>query len=202
MIIKKTERGILTIIDDYEGIIIEIIIDEDNSSDIILKHYSQNNIDLYSSVVDIALDLFDKKKKIDDFIENLGSVLSNKMYVLIHYLQQRLKDLYFIASSCGKMVKIGFSTQVDKRLALLKKNTPFNIDMIKYIEAAGMYEKDIHRLFRKNNIKFDMKFDGSTEWFHLDDKVKSFIENVNIEKLNKKYGSNKTKSRKTKDEVY
>lgn len=202
MTIKKTERGILAIIDDYKDIIIEIDMDKDSSSEIILKHNINNSIDLYSYAVDIAFDLFDKKNKIDDFIENLGSILSNKMYVLIEYLESKLKDLYFIASSCGNMVKIGFSNQVDKRFVTLKKNTPFNIDMIKYIEGAGIYEKDIHRLFKKKNIKFDMKFDGSTEWFHLDDKVKSFIKDISIEKLDKKYGSNKAKSRKTKDKVH
>ena len=97
-------------------------------------------------------------------------------------------NLYFIIDDTKTKVKIGRSKNVDNRFKKLKSSTPFDIELLKTIDNGGMYESYLHKEFEDNNLVFREPFDGFTEWFYIDDKLNKFIYNIDLKKLQNKYG--------------
>jgi hypothetical protein len=161
--------------------------------------------DLFISIKEDVIEYYHNYKSQTDLLLKIGeyqTYIFNNYDINKKYLYHRLAllfnhidenetsgDLYFMIDDTMTKVKIGRSYNVDKRFIQLKRNTPFNISLLKVIECGGMFEKKIHKSFEHCNLRFDKPFDGSTEWFFIDDKLNKFISSIDNKKLIKKYGS-------------
>jgi len=147
-----------------------------------LKHNYKNHHDLIEDI---------EKKYISlewDFNDYKNFNIKKSLLEVMEHFLTSTQHLYFITSTDMEYVKIGISNNVDKRLKQLKKSTPFDIELYKSVDYGGVYEHSLHTTYKSNNTTFDTAFDGSTEWFILDDKLKRYIDSVDIKKLKKKYG--------------
>ena len=86
--------------------------------------------------------------------------------------------LYALRSECGRMVKIGISNNHKQRHSILKRKTPFSFICVELYHGDGSLiatlEKVLHDLMTP--VKFDSKFDGSTEWREWDDRLPIWFE--------------------------
>jgi hypothetical protein len=167
----------------------EYIIKEDNlfislkEGDIKYNHKYNNNLDLLLRIGDYQQHIWN----------NIGLLYSSwvwdELNKLFNHIDKCLdSNLYFIIDDTKTKVKIGRSRNVDKRFKQLKSTTPFDIELLKVIDNGGMYESYLHKEFIDNNLSFSNPFDGFTEWFYIDDKLNRFIYNIDLKKLQKKYG--------------
>ena len=78
--------------------------------------------------------------------------------------------IYFLHAPDYKLIKIGYSTNVKKRIAALKGNMPFiKLKCLKIIDGDPWHEKKLHYDFR------DLQFKDRSEWFKAEGKLLSFI---------------------------
>lgn len=165
--------------------------------------YQIKEEELFISIKEDAIEYYHKYEDITDLLLKIGeyqTYIINNYDINRMYLHHRLAllynhidtneasgDLYFMIDDTMTKVKIGRSYNVDKRFIQLKRQTPFNISLLKVIEGGAIYENKIHKSFEHCNLIFDEKFDGSSEWFYIDDKLNKFISTMDIKKLQKKY---------------
>ena len=165
--------------------------------------YQIKEEDLFISIKEDVIEYYHKYKDITNLLLKIGeyqTYIFNNYDINKKYLYHRLAllfnhidanetsgDLYFMIDDTMTKVKIGRSHYVDKRFNQLKRNTPFNISLLKVIEDGAIYENKIHKSFEHCNLRFYEPFDGSTEWFYIDDKLNKFISTMDIKKLQKKY---------------
>ena len=94
------------------------------------------------------------------------------------YDQTKKGYLYALKSKCGKMVKIGISNNLKRRLGRLKLATPFEWECVKVVCGHGSgiakLEKKIHSITEQ--VAFDARFDGYTEWRAWDDRILEWID--------------------------
>jgi hypothetical protein len=96
-----------------------------------------------------------------------------------------IQHLYFIESDFG--IKIGISKNVEKRYLQIK-NYAGDIKVLKVINYAGNFEKNIHDKFKHLNIRDNSEI--GVEWFNKDAELYNFIENINTSKqLSKMFGT-------------
>ena len=85
--------------------------------------------------------------------------------------------LYALRSECGTMMKIGISNNYKRRIAKLKRVTPFNFSLIGVISGSGIcvskIESAIHLI--TNQCRFESPFDGFTEWRRWDDRITAWL---------------------------
>jgi hypothetical protein len=165
------------------------IIEENNlfisikEGDIEYNHKYNNNLDLLLRIGEYQQHIWN----------NIGLLYSSWVWDELNKLFNHIdkcinKNLYFIIDDTKTKVKIGRSKDIDKRFKQLKSATPFDIEILKTIDNGGMYESYLHKEFDDNNLTFSKPFDGFTEWFYIDDKLNKFIYNIDLKKLEKKYG--------------
>lgn len=65
-------------------------------------------------------------------------------------------------------IKIGFSQEPKKRLKILDYNSPYGLKMIGYIDGDRKLEKEIHKKFKKYNIR--------GEWFQPSEAILDYLE--------------------------
>lgn len=85
--------------------------------------------------------------------------------------------LYMLRSRCGCFMKIGITKNPKKRLADLRYNTPFELDMVAYsFFEEGSHARDLEKAFHNlcKSAKFK-GFCGATEWFKYDNTVYEVI---------------------------
>jgi hypothetical protein len=70
--------------------------------------------------------------------------------------------LYIIQSSNNGCFKIGRSKHPEKRLRQLQTGSPYKLKLILVLENEGVYEKSLHNLFPKREIRC------KGEWFDFD----------------------------------
>ena len=70
--------------------------------------------------------------------------------------------LYIIQSSNNGCFKIGRSKHPEKRLKQLQTGSPYKLKLVLVLKNEGAYEKSLHRLFPKREIKC------KGEWFDFD----------------------------------
>ena len=78
--------------------------------------------------------------------------------------------VYFI--KCENAVKIGYTTDVERRLIQLQTSSPSEMVLLYAFEAEPECEKRLHRKFRKHSIR--------NEWFCLCDDILSEIERIKV----------------------
>lgn len=73
--------------------------------------------------------------------------------------------VYSMLSECGRYLKVGISGSLDKRIANLKLDTPFDFSVYSLFKTGGKnamkIEKDIHGRYERAGFS---GFQGSTEW--------------------------------------
>lgn len=93
-------------------------------------------------------------------------------------------SLYILKSEFG--YKIGVTTNIEHRVSRIKASCGFEIQP-EYVSRevsrniAYYWEKKFHEMFKDKNIKFDAKFDGSTEFFNLSPEDLNLVKNHPLE---------------------
>ena len=73
--------------------------------------------------------------------------------------------IYFIQQ--GKFVKIGYSSDPQKRLAGMQTSAPIKLKLLGTIPGSYKTEKTLHEEYQKQKVK-----KGGSEWFRFDGKLK------------------------------
>ena len=123
-----------------------------------------------------------------DYYDIERGILSCLLMCGLKYRLEKEKHLYFLEADNG-LIKIGISSNVDKRISKLEYDLKTNIRLLKYLPNKAPYEKLLHDIYTNDNIIYK----GQTEWFHPTNKLIRFISYVNeknidyyVEKDNKK----------------
>lgn len=96
-----------------------------------------------------------------------------------------VRDLYFMKSDFG--IKIGVSKRVDKRLIEVKRYAP-SVEIYKVIKNGGAFEANLHKKFKKHNIKNNPIY--GVEWFYTNDDLLNFIDEIdNVTDLVSEFGT-------------
>jgi len=85
-----------------------------------------------------------------------------------------VKHLYFMQSNFG--IKIGVSKNCENRLMQIHKYAPES-KILKVIPYASNFENEIHKKFKRQNIKGNTTY--GIEWFFINDDLLEFIDQVN-----------------------
>lgn len=84
--------------------------------------------------------------------------------------------IYCLLSDCGSMIKIGITSDIERRHSLLRLYTPFGFSLLASREMTGesafILEKGIKKEFQSAGLS---GFNGCTEWLVYDERI---IENV------------------------
>ena len=98
------------------------------------------------------------------------------------YDKEKLGFVYFLVSDCFRFIKCGISNCPDKRICSLRETTPFSFTQIACYAfrkgaVAFKVESTIKSLY-SNQSAFQHpfkcnRFDGYTEWYSMDDKLLS-----------------------------
>jgi len=83
----------------------------------------------------------------------------------------RNKDLYFIQCGNDGPIKIGISSNTDKRLFELEPFSPYELRILKIVKNGGQgLERKLHKKFADLRLK--------NEWFEPDKKLLEYIKNL------------------------
>lgn len=73
--------------------------------------------------------------------------------------------MYVLRSECGTFVKVGISNSSERRIAKLRKSTPFDFCVIEKLCSDGEEARCRERYFKKTHRSAMFRgFDGATEW--------------------------------------
>jgi hypothetical protein len=118
-----------------------------NLSDAYLKKLITKNSDI--KFKDVTQKMLDKKRE----------------QVLLKRTLEEKGKVYFIR--CGDAVKIGFSTNIKKRLSRLQSANPFQLECIAWFKGTRMEERELHIVFEEYHIR--------GEWFLYNNKVREYL---------------------------
>ena len=133
---------------------------------------------------------YSKKKKLLNLLKHLSQLtdkIGDREKMLVYQLYEIVEGdinvgssisssvdhLYFMESEFG--IKIGVSKHPNKRLAQIKMYAP-STNILKVIQFAGKFEKDIHKKFEYLNIKNTPNL--GIEWFVKSDDLLAFIDEI------------------------
>lgn len=91
----------------------------------------------------------------------------------LYVLSNCLMTVYFIAAVDAGKVKIGKTTNIQKRMASLTTMSPVELTLLHTVQYDARLEKRIHVHLKK--------YRAHGEWFHADKPVLDFIRNVKNE---------------------
>lgn len=78
-------------------------------------------------------------------------------------------SLYILKGREYDFMKIGITTNFDRRLSELKCNTPFEFDVMELYSVEGIAVRDIEKVLHRLSDSANLKgFNGATEWFKYD----------------------------------
>lgn len=84
--------------------------------------------------------------------------------------------LYALRSECGRHVKIGITGHLNRRLAKLKRVTPFEFAIIATVEGKGRDIRDLEKMFHGEFSSSELtSFDGATEWLTFNPQILSLL---------------------------
>ena len=133
---------------------------------------------------------YSKKKKLLNLLKDLSQLtdkIGDRVKMLVYQLYEIVEGdinvgssisssvdhLYFMESEFG--IKIGVSKHPNKRLVQIKMYAP-STNILKVIQFAGKFEKDIHKKFEYLNIKNTPNL--GIEWFVKSDDLLAFIDEI------------------------
>jgi hypothetical protein len=138
------------------------------------NHISPDNIRLLSQYQDEIFKTIDYLQRGDP----RSLILESILYTILYHNDD--KDLYFFESNCG-LIKIGISSNVDKRILEVSKRVKSKLKIIKVLSKCSQYEKILHQIFSDINIPYMRQ----TEWFHPTNDLISFIDRLNEKNITK-----------------
>jgi len=75
-------------------------------------------------------------------------------------------ELYVLKSNCSSYLKIGITSNFERRIKELTKHTPFDFSTMVRIEGDGKDIRDLETSVHRNFTRADLPvFKGSSEWF-------------------------------------
>lgn len=78
-------------------------------------------------------------------------------------------SLYILKSREYDFMKIGITTNFDRRLSELKCSTPFEFDVMELYSVEGVAVRDIEKVLHELSESANLQgFNGATEWFKYD----------------------------------
>jgi hypothetical protein len=80
--------------------------------------------------------------------------------------------VYFVQSGDDGLIKIGYTSDIRKRISSIKTCTPTPIKLLGYIEGDYLTERELHKKFKKYNSR--------GEWFTCTKEIIDYINEVNI----------------------
>jgi Fe2+ or Zn2+ uptake regulation protein len=103
-------------------------------------------------------------------INNEEELVFDEIKALKNMANRPKNYVYFIKNESGKMVKIGYSKNPEKRLKMLERTLPMSLELVYFMPGSELREKRLHEKFSKYRIK--------GEWFIFSDEIKQYIEKV------------------------
>lgn len=86
-------------------------------------------------------------------------------------------------------LKVGFSRYMSQRTAALKARTPFNFRAFAIktmtVARARQLEMQLHHRLARHRVQ-QGRFDGSSEWFHLNDEVAQLLDQLHFDFISDK----------------
>lgn len=80
--------------------------------------------------------------------------------------------LYLLSSDCGKMMKVGISNNVKKRMKDLVRCTPFGFRLVTYKDMPGEIAPIIEKNILSSSDRLGLSgFNGASEWIRYDDEI-------------------------------
>lgn len=115
-----------------------------------------------------------------EWCTDINTVLSNKhgcpSCSKNGYDSKQDGTMYVLRSDCGGYFKAGISNNVKRRLAELKRVTPFSFKVISEMNNNGIVVLELERAFHSSFKSAKMKgFHGCTEWFVWSSEVYEWI---------------------------
>lgn len=83
--------------------------------------------------------------------------------------------VYFVLVDSTRNIKIGYSTNIRRRIHTLQTSIPEKIKLLGYITGDMNKEKELHKMFRVHKIK--------GEWYRFDTSIIDYINTYNEHKL-------------------
>lgn len=80
-------------------------------------------------------------------------------------------EIYFIGNLKYGFVKVGFSTNVERRIGAIQTGCPFPIVILARMRGTVKDEKDLHRKMKLHK--------SNGEWFRIEGLVKGYIDSLN-----------------------
>lgn len=77
--------------------------------------------------------------------------------------------VYFIR--CQDFVKIGYATDVRRRLAAIQISSPYEVTLLAECKGGSRLECELHKRFAAHRVR--------GEWFHLTPDIQAYIDEVN-----------------------
>ncbi len=83
--------------------------------------------------------------------------------------RRELGESYIYLIGCGKFTKVGFSADIDKRLALMQSGNPHELVLLKawLVTSPEMTEECLHAQFEKYRVRGEWFNIPETELFRL-----------------------------------
>lgn len=78
--------------------------------------------------------------------------------------------VYFIEAPEADAIKVGRTTQLDKRFSTLQMSCPFELKLLGTAPGDGEHEQRVHHLFRKEHMR--------GEWFRNGGHLRTFVDAV------------------------
>ena len=80
--------------------------------------------------------------------------------------------VYILTDEENQKSKIGVSCNIDQRILILKRKTPFKFSLFETLEfdnfdEAFAFEQCLHKILNENLCEFEETFQGHTEWFNI-----------------------------------
>ncbi len=85
--------------------------------------------------------------------------------------KKKMPAVYLIADVANNVCKIGYSTNVKKRIKTLQTSYPHQLTIISAIHGDKLLEEQLHNLFSQYRLK--------GEWFILSEDIAEYFQDIN-----------------------
>ncbi|CAL9959509.1 endonuclease [Vibrio phage K165] len=94
-------------------------------------------------------------------------------------------NIYILISENGRLMKIGITGNIKRRLTELKVSTPFKFHLLELFDVKGVEARSIEKSLHDISVSASLSgFGGATEWFYYDANVVSIATGMLRCKLN------------------
>lgn len=137
------------------------------------QYFTLDELIEVKSIIDTTIEKYNNNKLTDEVITRLNNEKSKQINFERYVIKKPKKGLYLICQN-KNFLKIGMTSDINRRTIEIKRTNPDNIKVLFFIENLYLLEKILH-------LKFDKLWHNS-EWFYYDE---SIIEAFKLIKENK-----------------